>query len=316
MMPVRAMLTRKTTVITAVTAVAAYCVVSIYIVSASLTPSRGPCPPGRPPTDLRVEAVEFSNREDGVRLAGWLVPAAGDRAVVLIHGIDSDAWMGAQPDLARAYRDAGLDVLLFDLRAHGESEGERITLGNLERGDIGSAVELLMTRGIPARHIALHGTSYGAAMAIVAAAEIPQIGAVVADSAYADIRDLIATEVGRRTLVPGFIAHWLMRPGIETAARMLYGLDVAGLAPERALARIADRPVLLIHGSQDPVIPPGHATRLKQHAGEAAQLWMLDSMRHTEGVRLGRCSDTPSPRREEFLERVVSFVDAALGGLQ
>lgn len=294
---------------------AAYCAVSVYILSASLKPSPGICPPSDgPPSDVTVEAVAFSSRADGTRLAAWVIRSVGDRAVILIHGIDSDAWAGAAPELVRAYRDAGFDVLLFDLRAHGHSDGRRIGLGALERGDVDAAVDLLLDRGIPRGRIGLHGTSYGAAMALLAAAEIPEIGAVIADSAYADIRDLIATEVGRRTHVPGFIADWLMRPGIEVAARLLYGLDLAAVAPDRAVSRITPRPVLLIHGAQDPVIPLDHATRLKNHApAAAAELWILDGKGHTEGARSGRCNLVPSPDRAQFLERITSFLDGALG---
>lgn len=163
----------------------------------------------------------------------------------------------------------------------------------------------------------MHGTSYGAAIALLAAAEIPEIGAVIADSAYADVRDLIATEVARRTHVPGTIADWVMRPGIETAAWMLYGLDLAAVAPERAVSRIAPRPVLLIHGAQDPVIPPEHARRLKHRAVNAgAELWMLDGLGHTEGAQFGACNLVPSPGRPAFLKRIVSFLDDALGSVR
>jgi pimeloyl-ACP methyl ester carboxylesterase len=96
-----------------------------------------------------MEALGFSSRGDGTRLSGWLIPAEADRAVILVHGVDSDAWSGAAPDLARAYRSAGFSVLLFDLRAHGRSGGLRITLGRREREDIGAAVDLLLHKGIP-----------------------------------------------------------------------------------------------------------------------------------------------------------------------
>lgn len=293
---------------------AAYAVLSAYVVHASLKPS-GLCSPSEgPPSDLNAKTLAFRSHADGTDLAGWLVPGVTDRAVILIHGIDSDAWSGQAPDLARAYRGAGFDVLLFDLRAHGRSGGLRITLGSLERGDIGAAVDLLLDRGARPGRIALHGTSYGAAMAILAAADIRQVGAVVADSAYADIRDLMAAEVGHRTFVPGVIARWILRPGIQAAARMLHDLDLAVLAPERAIPRIADRPVLLIHGSEDPVIPPEHAARLKNRApGASIELWMLDGKGHTEGVRSGPCNRVPSPGRHVVLERIVSFTDAALG---
>jgi pimeloyl-ACP methyl ester carboxylesterase len=309
---------RRVLAIVACGAAAIYAAVSVYVLSASLTPSKGVCPPSEgPPSDVALEAIVFRSRVDGVRLAGWLGSSLRDRAVILIHGIDSDAWAGAAPDLVRAYLDAEFNVLLFDLRAHGRSEGNRIGLGALERHDVHAAVDLLLERGIPPGRIGLHGTSYGAAMALLAAAEIPEVGAVIADSAYADIRDLIATEVGRRTRLPGWMAAWLMRPGIENAARLLFAMDLAALAPEAVVARIAPRPLLLIHGSQDPVIPPDHARRLKDHAvNAAAELWMLEGLRHTEGARMGPCNLVPLPGRREFLGRIVGFMDAALGSVE
>ena len=110
---------KKTIAILAGAAAAGYCALSIYIVSASLKP-KDVCPPSDgPPPDLKIEAVALNSRSDRTRLAGWLIPSTGERAVILVHGIDSDAWAGAALDLARAYADAGFDVLLFDLRAHG-----------------------------------------------------------------------------------------------------------------------------------------------------------------------------------------------------
>ncbi len=303
----------KTLVGGALVVAATYCAVSVYILSASLQ-TRDVCPPGEgPPSDLPMEAVALASLADGTRLAGWLSAPKVDRAVILLHGIDADAWAGAQPDLARAYVDAGFQVLLFDLRAHGRSGGARITLGNLERGDIRAAVDLVLSRGIPPGRIGLHGTSYGAAMSLLAAADIPEVGAVVADSAFADIRDLIADEVERRTRVPGFLAGSLMRPGIEVAARILYGLDLAALAPENIVGRISPRPVLFIHGEQDRMIPVDHAARLKNRAeNPAAELWTLPRSGHTEGVRSGPCNLEPSAGRTGFLERVVAFFDRAL----
>jgi hypothetical protein len=100
------------------------------------------------------------------------------------------------------------------------------------------------------------------------------------------------------------MAAWLMRPGIETAARILYRLDLAAVAPELAITRIAPRPVLLVHGAQDAVIPPEHARRLKDRAANTpAELWMLDGKGHTEGARSDDGNLVPSPDRAQFLNR-------------
>lgn len=301
-------------VVGAVVLVIAYCGVSGYAVTASLTP-REICPPsaGAPP-GLGAEVLTLTSG-DGTRLAAWLATSSGQRAVILVHGIDSDAWTGGAPDLARAYLAAGFDVLAFDLRAHGRSGGARMSLGRFERNDIRAAVDVLLDRGVTAGRIGLHGTSYGAAMSLLAAAGIPEVGAIVADSAYADVRDLIAREVQARARIPELIAGTLLRPGIEWAAWLLYGLDTAALAPDSVVARIAPRPLLLIHGERDRLIPVDHAERLNRRAGQATtDLWTLPGLGHTDGVRMGRCHATPSPVREEFLDRVTSFFTESLAG--
>jgi len=307
-------MSRKSIAIAAATVVAiCYSALSVYVISAGLRPQRGGCAPsGGPPPDIDAQPVELRSEADGIRLASWLVPATADRAVILVHGIDSDAWAGAQPDLARAYAHAGFQVLLFDLRANGTSQGDRITLGLLERGDILAAVDLLRARGTPRGRIGLHGTSYGAAMALLAAAEIPEIGAVIADSAFADVRDLMASEVARRVHLPGGAVDTLLRPGIAAAAQAVYGINFARLAPERAISAIAPRPLLLIHGEQDPVIPTEHVHRLQRRAGSNTDVWVLSGRGHTEGARLAPCYVEPSPGREAFLDRVMTFMDAAL----
>ncbi len=285
---------------------------SACVVSTALTPQHN-CPPsGGPPPGLAVERLDLHNHADDVRLTAWLAGAPADRAVVLVHGIDLDGWAGYQRDLARAYIDAGFRVLVFDLRAHGRSDGNRISLGRFERGDIRAAVDLLLSRGVPPGRIGLHGTSYGAALALLAAAQIPAVGAVVADSSYADVRDLLAGEVARRVHVPGPIVGWSLKPGIIGMARLAFGIDLSAVAPESAVAHIAPRPLLLIHGGQDPQVPPDQARRLKDRAGPTAELWMIDGARHAEGARLAPCYTEPSPHRRAFLARVVSFMNKAM----
>ena len=86
------------------------------------------------------------------------------------------------------------------------------------------------------------------------------------------------------------------------------GVDTAALAPDSVVARIAPRPLLLIHGERDRLIPVDHAERLNRRAAAATtDLWTLPGLGHTDGVRMGRCHATPSPMRGEFVDRVTSF---------
>ena len=115
---------------------------------------------GAPPADLHCESVTLVS-EFGAQIAGWYVPADGKRGVVvLLHSIRCSRLNLVQR--ARLFRDAGYAVLLIDLRAHGESSGDEITFGYLERHDVRAAVEFAKSRH-PDEPIAVDGSSLGGA---------------------------------------------------------------------------------------------------------------------------------------------------------
>ena len=282
--------------------VALYLAVSYFVVSASLAPA--PRCPHRTPVDSGVafEAVHFISDLDGVSLSGWFLPSRGHRAIVLIHGLNDQGWNSSSSDIAKAYVEAGFDVLIFDLRGHGKSGGDRLGLGWHERRDVRAAVNLLLDRGIEPGSIGAHGGSYGAAVALLSAAAIPEIGAVVAESAFADMRDVMDAEIEKRTGVPAWFTKRILRPGLAFVARSFFGLDFDVIAPQRAVPKIAPRPIFFIHGNEDPVIPIEHAKRLRGASKNPSdELWVLPLPGHSPGVRLpGKACETKevSPLRE------------------
>ncbi len=178
------------------------------------------------------------------------------------------------------------------------------------------AVNLLLARGFKPGRIGIHGGSYGAAVALLATAAILEVGAVVAYSAFADVRDLMDAEIERKTGVPSLVTNLFLRPGIALVARLLYSLDFDAITPERAVSEIAPRPILFIHGSEDERIPVEHAHRLMAASNNAdAELWRLEGFGHGGAVRLPEegCKWTEvSPMREAFLRRVTAFFDHSL----
>src|SRR5262245_21639142 len=96
---------------------------------------------GAIPTYLQGREIEFESGS-GSKLRGWLIQGRkGAGAVVLLHGFRNDR----RQMLARAsfLSGAGYGVLLFDFQAHGESPGNRITIGYLESRDAQAAVEFV-----------------------------------------------------------------------------------------------------------------------------------------------------------------------------
>jgi dipeptidyl aminopeptidase/acylaminoacyl peptidase len=289
---------------------AAYLAVCGAIVWSMVIPRRTGADRTSPQPGLpAAEAIAFES-DDGVPLKGELLPSTGDRAVVLVHGIHSHRWDGQAPELARALSEAGFHVLVLDLRGHGRSGGETLGLGVREGEDVAAAVDFLLDRGFEPGTIGVHGLSYGAAATLHAAASRPEVGAIVADSAFADIREVAGGEIRRQTVLPGWAVAGLM-PGLGLMARSLLSIDLAEASPALAAARISSRPILLIHGDSDPITPVDHARRLGD-ATPAAELWILPGRQHTEGIRLAPDYSENSPLRDAYLHKVTDFFDRSL----
>jgi pimeloyl-ACP methyl ester carboxylesterase len=178
-------------------------------------------------------------------------------ALILVHGINGvrdDPTIGLLP-IAAALANAGYDVLLFDLRGHGQSEGDRSSLGWNERRDLKGALDWAQARGY--RRIGAYGFSMGAATALLTAAEDERIAAIVSDSSYTELPEVLAVEVPKRSGLPSFYT-----PGVLLSVRLLYGVDLYEIRPRDAMARLHDRPVLILHGAEDRGVPAAHAEAL------------------------------------------------------
>ena len=230
---------------------------------------------------LAFEDVEFPSRRGDIMLSGWYLPGEDSSPdLIFVHGLSSDRSGDNAVELAERMVGLGYNVLLFDLRGHGSSEGDKVSGGYFERWDVLGAFDYLMERGVDPARTGLLGFSMGAATSIMAAAEEPRITALVADSPYADASDLIAREAARKTPFP----LWLMPIFIPTAklmAKGIYGIDIGELVPEQAVAGLG-YPVLIIHGTEDQRVPLDQGQRVVQAAAEGSFLWRVPGVDHVD----------------------------------
>ena len=195
---------------------------------------------------LRYEEVEFTSRTDDLILRGWYIESEHrGPTLVFVHGIDGVRSGNNAVQLASMMMDRGFDVLMFDLRGHGSSDGDRVSGGDHERQDVLAAFDFLEERGVPLSDVGVLGFSMGAGTAALALAEAPSVDALVLDSPYANVSDLISQEIGNRSVLPGWSAP-LFAPGAKLAARLVFDIDIDALAPESIVANF-DYPVLIIH---------------------------------------------------------------------
>lgn len=244
---------------------------------------------------LGYEDVTFP-AADGVTLGGVWIPAPGsEKAVVILHGHGGSLdW-----DIQRAphFHRAGFNVLLFDFRAHGRSEGNLATFGYLERQDVIGAVEFLKSRGM--KRIGLLGFSYGGMASMLAAPLCPEVNAVVSDGGPARLRSAIeGRAVEWRLARPvGRFLGWLTVA--TTSARL--GVNLFCFEPVRWVGKIAPRPLLFIHGELDKYLPD--FDELFAAAGEPKQTWRLPGVDHTKASEA---------QPEEYYCRVVGFFERNL----
>ena len=217
------------------------------------------------------EHVRFRSRRGDVTLDGWyLVGRQGMPVIVFIHGISSTRTGCGVTELASMLNVRGFGALLFDLRGHGRSGGERVSGGWHERLDVLGAYDYLCARSVTAGSIGLLGMSMGAATAALAAAEEPRIGALVLDSPFARASELIDNETALRTPMPKWLVKFF-KPAAVLLAGRLYDIDLEAIAPEEAVTRIAG-PVMVIATPEDDRVPVSHSLRVYQAASRREAL--------------------------------------------
>jgi hypothetical protein len=248
---------------------------------------------------LRYEDIAFPSPLDGTILRGWYMPAlrSTGRAVVVVPGIDSNRLVsGISLRLAADLVVDGFDVLAFDLRDQGTSDGDSLSFGAREQDDVIGAVAVARARG--ARHVAVIGFSMGAAAAMLAAARSPDIEALVLDSAFADLRDTLGTSIGSTWHVPGPVVDYaLFLYGV------LSGTDPASVVPADAIPALSTRPMLFIAGADDQAVTPADGAAMARAAGAKAEYVLVPGAGH-----VGAFFVDPSA----YAGRVRAFLAAAL----
>jgi len=281
------------------TVVVAAVAVPVYVASDVTRVDRTPVTRSSVLLSPSTESVSFRT-SDGLTLRGWFVAVSKEKAAVLVHGKDSNRFNSDHVlRAARWLRDAGYSLLLFDMRGHGESEGERFSLGQHERKDVAAAVDLLVGRGFAPGRIVIVGESMGAAVAVQAVALRPDVAAVVADSAYADGRAIVAEAGPGETGLPDWYTG-----AIVLAAKVLFGLDAAAVDPAAVVRADPQVPFLFIHCDGDALIDPRHARDLREaSANPNTRLWLATGCGHVGAS--GRYPD-------EYRSRMIAFLDAQL----
>jgi pimeloyl-ACP methyl ester carboxylesterase len=249
-----------------------------------------------------VEDIAFRTR-DGLTMRGWFGFAHADSPVILFgHGYPATREQMI-PYAAFLYA-AGYNVLLFDWRAWGESEGTTTTFGLHESDDLSAAMDYLLTR--PDLHNPRFGglgVSLGAGLMLLGAAHDHRLAAVVGDSTYPVISPMFGqwNSIGL-TIWPH---HLAFAPLAEFAANAALDGRLADLDPLTQAPKISPSALLLVHAARDSngLTPLSGAYQIYTAAQEPKNLWIAPKGDHA-GILF---ANSPAYERQ-----VIAFFDTYL----
>ena len=248
---------------------------------------------GAPPADLPAQSITL-NSGSGADVVGWHIPSVQQRGVIVL----AHPYRGSRLDMlnrARLLHRHGFSVVMVDLQAHGESPGERVTIGHLERHDVASAINYAQEHH-PNEPLGVIGFSMGGAATLLSKA--PGIDALVLEAAYPTIqlaiRNRVKVLVGRVSFVPALLLMMQIRPRL--------GVSPAAMRPIDQLPHV-DCPVLIMSGTADPHTTVADTEAMFAAASEPKQLWMVEGAGH---------EDLYDFAPDEYEARLLRFLNASL----
>ncbi len=208
----------------------------------------------------------FFNSADGTRLAGWFMPAenvaspiAARGTVVHMHGNAQN--MTAHWQYAGWVPSRGYNLLVFDYRGYGQSHGKPEPQGIFE--DSVAALDYLRSRtDIDTERLFVFGQSLGGMLAIAAAGASQRgVRAVLAEAP--------------------FHCYTSMADDMMPEAELILDDDNCATT---YVAELAPIPLLLIHGTNDKIVPYSHSVMLLREAGTPKRLETIEGGEHNDAM--------------------------------
>ena len=231
---------------------------------------------------LKLKAKKFSPTENSNRWA------------ILIHGYGRDGTFAY--DYAEEYLKRGWNVLIPDLRAAGESEGEFITMGAFESRDVFDWAEKILTKN-PDAQIVLHGVSMGAATVLMTAALEPKnLVAVVEDCGYTSAYEMFTAQLNKIFSLP----EYPVMPCADLVCKIETGIKISDAAPIEVVDKIKV-PILFIHGDADGLVPFDMMNRLFDKAVAPKEKFVVTGAGHADSKRKNSAA---------YFDKIFTFLEA------
>ena len=219
-------------------------------------------------------------------------PRPTDRYILISHGY-TDNHIGSLK-YTRIYLELGFNVILYDLRGHGQNAATFCTYSIRESKDLDTLIRDCRDRYSDAVLFGIHGESLGSATSVAVLKYNPPIDFVVADCGFSEITSVM--QAGLRGMhLPPFLVHIA-----SFCAKLRYGCYFHEMRPIDSL-RGNKIPILFIHGQQDDFIPPAHSQAMHDASKGCSELYLVPGASHAASV-------LTAP--EEYKRCVADFISA------
>ncbi len=249
------------------------------------------------PGDFKIEYSEVSFKtEDCVDLKGWWIDKNSDKTLICLHGYTASRWYEVyMKPILKILKDKNYNILIFDLRAHGESGGNRTSFGIREDLDLKASIDWLKkNHENRCKKIGLIGYSMGAVVVIKGLVSDRRVDCAVADSPPIDMDSTSARSLKYFAGIPESFYH-LVKPVV----RLLFGVKTFDMF--RYKNRI-DKPLLLIAGESDPLVHMSEVRKFYEGSKDCVKLWKTEG----EHVR------TIQTDFESYEKKITSFFEEHL----
>ena len=216
--------------------------------------------------DIPSERITLKT-DDSLSIVAWRTRAEDSKGtVIILSGIENPsvtAFFGYSKMLA----DNGWDTLLIEMRARSESEGAETGFGMTEWLDVKAGVDFLSNNtDMGELPIVAMGTSMGGATVIIAAGELPEIDAVISISAFSSFSSMFVDYMSMSG-IPKVISV-LDTPFVNMYLGFHFGFGTLNYSPIKSITKLGERPILLMHSTEDTRVPYSHFETLLKEANK------------------------------------------------
>lgn len=240
---------------------------------------------------LAYENVRFASG-DGTKLSGWFIPAKGIPKGTVIHFHGNAQNMTSHFSFSAWLPGEGFNVFIFDYRGYGDSEGKPGREG-LHQDSLAALKYAASRKDVDPNRLLILGQSLGGAnaLAAVAAGDKKGIRAVVIDSTFYSYRLIVRDAIKQIPILS--LARWPLSFLVVSNKR----------SPCSVIATLSPIPILILHGTDDGVIPYRHGQMLNAVAREPKEFITVEGGQHTDALTR---SDP------QYRKRLVKFFEDAL----